>query len=359
MATKPFRYVSENLYRYEPSGVYYAFIKSGRKQFRRALKTTDKPLAKRRLNAFREDVAGLTTQDGAALTFAQVATRWLEAVRHTMKESSAKRRKRCIEAVSPFFAGVTLRNITPAYCGRWVTQRGPEIAPQTFAHELNTMRTIFEFAKEQGLILSNPAKSIKRKRILPPKIDVPSRDQFRQLVAQIRASDGRISSQENAKDGADLVELLAYSGCRIDEARNLRWEHVSFQRGELTVTGGERRTKNYETRRVPMTDALSGLLIKLRCEQLPKPNDSVVKIKSARRSIETACERLNFPKFTHHDFRHFFATTCIESGVDIPTISKWLGHKDGGALAMKVYGHLRQEHSFTQIRRVRFDADLN
>jgi hypothetical protein len=32
--------------------------------------------------------------------------------------------------------------------------------------------------------------------------------------------------------------------------------------------------------------------------------------------------------------------------VDIRSISKWLGHKDGGALAMKVYGHLRQEHSF-------------
>jgi hypothetical protein len=29
-----------------------------------------------------------------------------------------------------------------------------------------------------------------------------------------------------------------------------------------------------------------------------------------------------------------FATRCIESGVDIPTVSRWLGHKDGGALAM-------------------------
>jgi integrase len=37
----------------------------------------------------------------------------------------------------------------------------------------------------------------------------------------------------------------------------------------------------------------------------------------------------------------FFATTCIESGVDIPTVSRRLGHKDGGALAMKRNGHLR------------------
>lgn len=35
----------------------------------------------------------------------------------------------------------------------------------------------------------------------------------------------------------------------------------------------------------------------------------------------------------------------MESYVDIPNISRWLSHKDGGALAMRVYGHLRQEHS--------------
>jgi len=75
--------------------------------------------------------------------------------------------------------------------------------------------------------------------------------------------------------------------------------------------------------------------------------------------LQTACKKLELPQFTHHDFRHFFATTCIESGVDIPTVSRWLGHKDGGALAMKRYGHLRQEHSFAMIKRVSFDKPEN
>ncbi|MBU6401492.1 MAG: hypothetical protein KGS61_14340 [Verrucomicrobia bacterium] len=50
-------------------------------------------------------------------------------------------------------------------------------------------------------------------------------------------------------------------------------------------------------------------------------------------------------------------TSPLESGVDIPTISRWLGHSDGGALAMRVYGHLRQEHSFAMIKRVDFSAE--
>ena len=55
----------------------------------------------------------------------------------------------------------------------------------------------------------------------------------------------------------------------------------------------------------------------------------------------------------HHDLRHLFATICIESGVDIPTVSRWLGHQDGGALAMKTYGHLRDEHSIAQAKPAR------
>jgi integrase len=76
-------------------------------------------------------------------------------------------------------------------------------------------------------------------------------------------------------------------------------------------------------------------------------------------SESAACRNLGLPHFTHHDFRHFFATTCIESVVDIPTISRWLGHKDGGALAMKTYGHLRDEHSLAMSKRVVFEPVKN
>ena len=87
-----FRHVGENLYRRESSGVYYALLKHGRKQFRRSLNTTDRELARRRLSQLREDVANLTTDDARGLSFETVAERWQASVRHTIKESTAKRR---------------------------------------------------------------------------------------------------------------------------------------------------------------------------------------------------------------------------------------------------------------------------
>jgi integrase len=79
-----------------------------------------------------------------------------------------------------------------------------------------------------------------------------------------------------------------------------------------------------------------------------------MRVQECQGAINSACKKLGITRFTHHDLRHLFATRCIESGVDIPTVSRWLGHKDGGALAMKVYGHLRDQHSVAMAQRVTF-----
>src|SRR6266498_5740752 len=85
-----------------------------------------------------------------------------------------------------------------------------------------------------------------------------------------------------------------------------------------------------------------------------RPQDLVCAVGECEKSLTRACRLLEIPRITHRDLRHLFATRCIESGVDIPTVSRWLGHKDGGALAMKVYGHLRNQHSASMAKLVKF-----
>jgi integrase len=278
----------------------------------------------------------------------------MQATAHTVKASTMTRRWTCIANFQPFFAGIPIRNITSRHCERWITERAAKIAPQTMANELNVLRPIFAYAAKHGLMLTNPAADIKRRKAAPKKITVPTREQFRCLIETIRESDGRRDSQQKAKAGADLVELLAYSGCRIAEAGELVWANVDFENNALTITGGVYGTKNHEQRTIPMTQALRALLLRLKAEQRPQMSDRISPTRKAKTCVSTACHRLQYPPFTHHDFRHFFATTCIEAGVDIPTVSRWLGHKDGGAFAMRVYGHLRQEHSLSAAQKVIF-----
>lgn len=340
-----FQKVGPNLYRLDSTGGYYALLKRADKQFRRSLRTKDRRLAERRLAELREKVGNLATGDDARLTFADVAQRWLQLSKPAMKPRAFLRKAQFVDQLKKLFGSMPIRNVTPSHCEQWVTARGAEISPSTFVQELGVMKGIFAYAVDLGYMLSNPARRIQRPKLVHKPKSIPTREQFHKLVLAIRESDGRQHSQELASAGADLVELLAYSGCLIAEATALRWRDVNFEQNTLTVSGGETGTKNHEARVIPMTGALRSHLETLKAESQPTDDQPISHIASAKKCLETTCKRLSYPKFTHHDFRHFFATTCIEAGVDIPTVSRWLGHKDGGALAMRVYGHLRQDHS--------------
>ena len=104
---------------------------------------------------------------------------------------------------------------------------------------------------------------------------------------------------------------------------------------------------------MPMISNMERLLKRLKAAA-PTPVGRIVQVGHCNEALARACNELGISRITHHDLRHLFATRCIEAGVDIPTVAKWLGHKDGGVLALKTYGHLRNEHSQAMAKKVKF-----
>jgi integrase len=180
---------------------------------------------------------------------------------------------------------------------------------------------------------------------------LPSTDKFNALIAEIHAGHHRRSGS-----CADFVAGLAFTGMRKSEANALEWRDIEFERDEIVVRGEDATgTKNWEVRRVPLIPDARGLFERMRAERAQEPLDAkVFRVRESQKALDRACKKVGAERITHHDLRHLFATRCIESNVDIPTVSRWLGHKDGGALAMKTYGHLRREHSIAQAQRVTF-----
>ena len=206
-----FRKVAENLYRLESSGGYYALVKKSGKQFRRSLKTKDRKLADRRVKELKEQIGVLTVRDDARSDFETVANRWLQSVQHSLASGTIQQRKIRIKNIAPSFKGTPLRNITAFECEQWAVKRATELAAETFVHELETLKGVFDYGKKHGLVLTNPASDIKRPKITRTKAVIPSREQFMKLVAQLRQPDG----QRKSKEGADLVEFLAYFVCSM------------------------------------------------------------------------------------------------------------------------------------------------
>lgn len=201
----------------------------------------------------------------------------------------------------------------------------------------------------------NPMVQIKNLGIPPKQLQLPSAAEFDQLLKTIEQS-RRGCSQLRRNEIGDYVRFLTYSGARWWEASQSVWSDVDFDRNELTLNCAKRRAVSSERRIriLPMIPALRDLLIRLKAQNNPKLTDLICPVKKCYKSLTRACVRAGLKHMTHHSFRHLFATFCIEAGIDIPTVSRWLGHMDGGALAMKVYGHLRREHSQAMAQKVVF-----
>ncbi len=332
--------LAECLYRNRTSGTYFAFVKRKGKQIRKSLKTKDRKLAERRLSEFRKQAANLTASPEERRTpFSALAERWLKIHNVHLKPSSADRNVRCVKELNKTFGKLPVSEITKRHCEDWMANRGTGIAASTFNKDALVLRAIFDYAQEDGLILDNPARVVKRRKVVDKEIVIPAREQYERLLEEIGKLDGR------ASESAKLVQLLALSGMRLGEATRILWREVDFERGQFTVSGGGVGTKNGETRVVPLFPRLRRFLEEVRPEGAGFDQEQIIGIDSTKSALQSACEAGGLPRFTHHSFRHFFVSNAIEAGVDFKTIAAWIGHKDGGILVAKTYGHLRQTHS--------------
>ncbi|MFZ0708729.1 MAG: site-specific integrase [Terrimicrobiaceae bacterium] len=212
---------------------------------------------------------------------------------------------------------------------------------------LDIIRLALDVAVREGAAFSNVARhdSITRPSQKPKALTLPNRADFPRLIAAMRAVKG------NSMLAADLCEFLAYSGARKNEAKHVLWSDIDFGRNTIFL----RETKNSEPRRIPMITEVRKLLETIKASRpFDKPDSPVLAVNEAQKSIDSAAKRGGISRLTHHDFRHLFATTLIEHGIDIPTVARLLGHRDGGALAMRVYGHLRDEHAQAAMAKVTY-----
>jgi integrase len=348
-----------NLLRHK-SGRYYARAFAGGKEVWQSLKTSHYSVAQAKLAEFlkehRERVSNGNGEVSAKMTFYEALKirQQNQADDVTIKPATRHYWNQIFVALLKSWPGLAdreIRRITKTDCKEWARKFRKAASPTRYNNTVSGLRHLFEVAKDKGIMYGNPAEKLDRVRVRAKRLTLPSGDQFLQLVDVVEHAGAWCS-----RDCADFVRGLAFTGCRKGEAGQIEWRDVDFDAGEIVVRGdAETGTKNWELRRVPLIPDARGLFERMHSERPGEPQDAkVFRVRECQKALDRACKKVGADRITHHDLRHLFATRCIESGVDIPTVSRWLGHKDGGALAMKTYGHLRREHSIAQAQRVTF-----
>jgi len=363
-----------NLLRNGQSGTYYARVKVNGKEKWRTLKTKVFSVAKLKLGDVEKEERskGLVAtsealRQGGETTVERFINIYLTRTKDdsALRPATRSRRVIAVKAILKTWRDLPLRDarrVTPTDCRQWAAsalRNGTGfVAPKaktvrkgmsssSFNKCVDTLRAIFEIAREYGMAYRNPLEGISKARMRQKRLELPSVAQFHAIVKSVSEAGARQS-----KDCADLVRFLAFSGARISEANAVRWRDFDAEKGRLAIPG----TKSTSSERViPISPPLAGLFAEIRRRRGLEPADApILRVRECKGALRSACSAVGVMPITHHDLRHLFATRCIESGVDVPTVSRWLGHSDGGALAMRTYGHLRQEHSAAQATKVHF-----
>ena len=248
----------------------------------------------------------------------------------------------------------------------WVDRMRKKYSEATIKGTLLYIRKTFQYAEENKVLFENPMDGIKA-QVVPPrggdrrKLSV---EEFDMILAEMRRVKHPLSHR-----AADLAELLAATGARLSEIAGketsklpgLRWEDVDFKGKQLTLFSAKGRVakgKVATPRIIPFHPRLAALLERLK-QKAHEQSDLVAPAQTAKKSLFGAVKRLHkqgkikFEKLSHHDLRHMFATWAIESGIDIPTVADLLGHKDGGALLLATYRHLRAEHLHAAMKKLK------
>jgi integrase len=349
-----------HLLQYVTSGNYFGKVKIKGKVIRQSLETTVWSTAQLRLNDFLKEHREKRDKV-AAPKFSEAVEVFKRELENDMsiKPQSKKYRLWCLSKLQktwPTLWELRLDEITSKACIEWAAKLHGQITCHYYNNTIGTLKQVLQSGlathKEKGGgALENPAVVLKKTRIKQKELRLPEPSHFKILVKNIRLKSGGWGPR-----CANLVEFLAYSGTRINsEAVRVDWEDVDWRKKEIIIRGNPATgTKNSEIRRIPILPDMDKLLHRLKNELGELAKGRIVQVGKCNETLARACRDIGISKITHHDLRHLFATRCIESGVDIPTVSRWLGHKDGGALAMKTYGHLRNEHSQAMAEKVKF-----
>lgn len=218
------------------------------------------------------------------------------------------------------------------------------VSNRTINLDMVAFNNAMKYAREKGL-LKTPPRVTKLKEPKAPRRPLLTKAQIDLILK-------KIGSSKNAQLLRFYIRFLVASGCREQEAVKIRKADVDMVR-EVVHIGADGDTKNRQGREVQFNASLREVLKELLAAlppdtswlfPSPQRGKKDIHAKSLRESFYAARDAAGLGWVGFHDFRHYFASSCVMAGIDYMTIAKWLGHQDGGILVAKVYGHLNDEH---------------
>ncbi len=226
------------------------------------------------------------------------------------------------------------------------------LSEKSIYNETIVMKQLFKWAEKNGHLKQNLIASLQFAKVKSPRQPCFTLEQVELLLS-------------NAEPWAvPILSTLAFTGMRIGELQQLRWEDVDLERNVIHVCrgGSDNKPKDKEDRFIPIhAEKLKPIIQTLPRESdlvFPMPYSNEVSQKKLLAYLKRLCKECGFKRphqFKIHTFRHFFASHCAQQNLSYKYALEWMGHSSSAILDL--YFTLNDRHSQHAMNSMSFNSE--
>lgn len=320
-----------------------------------------------------EDKCKAENLSNRRVKFQVLADEWLQLIEQSqeMKPSTIVRLKGLKERTYNAIGNVYVDKLTYRQIQSFILtlskdgvnqKSGKGLSQKTQKHYLTFISDVMRYALKCGLISVNPCKDITTVKTETKEKEIYSLEELRVLLSKI--------SEKANTEYKVFFNLLAYCGLRRGEALGIEYKDIDFDNGVLSIV----RTSNYNkdtgvytstpktkssNRCLKLQSNIIDLIRQLKEEQRKQAdkigdlwvdNDRLfitwcgepMHPNTPYTWLERFCKSEDIAFKGLHSFRHSVATQIITNGVDIKTVSSFLGHSQTST-TLNIYAHAVQK----------------
>lgn len=319
---------------YKRNNTFYVEIRRG---VHRSLKTSDEKTAKSIVKAIerehlRNEIAQLETADKAMMTVEGFAVEYL-AARGDKSGDTTRMDKLALKTLAEHLgAGTPIKSL----CVKSIelfkkVLLSKKLSPFSINTYLRHIRAALRVAADWGYIDTPPQiKPVKTPRPLPRVLSV------NELETILKAA------HDTYPELGAVIGFAVWTGCRLSEILNAKWEHANGD--SIRITG-----KGDKTRVIPL---LPGAMDAMGERKESGPIFRQNHPDTVSHWFKDICVRCGLHDVHFHTLRHSAATQMVSSGIKLEVIQKILGHCD--IRTTQIYAQIVDRVMVDEMRKLRW-----
>lgn len=323
---------------------------------------------------------------GKTASFGEFVEEYFTSADFTSKKENTQKKERFhLNGWIAHMGVVEIGKLKPSIVDDYINKRRGKVKGRTCNIDITILNNVLNRVKKVHRAIDIlPTEFYRRMPEMPPKRQLLTMGEINQLI-------NFALQRPNGQQLADFIRLGYSCGAREQEMLKLRWDqNVDWRRKVLLVgsedDAGNVDTKNREMRHVQLNGALEAHLndmysrrrddgwlfpstargySKERATTLRKILGNTIRAIALSQLARIQMMKMGYKvprqiapealwEFGFHDLRHHFISVSVMSGVGFMTIASWVGHKDGGILIGKVYGHLADSYKQEMAKKLNF-----